>query len=337
MPMISVPNNCYINSENEIPSEYFDIIERELSEGENNSSRMESITPGTRGEITADEDIISQLLSDEDVYYFGHGTIGDDSVIDSILQIGLKVKDPEAVSGYFSHLRGLDSTTISLGEGGTQLFEKNKELLTHWPHLNSRRIVICALPKEFVLNKKYVNPNADFFESFYIGNDEEGFRLRPEFITGIYDADKQSFIKNENYYTNLSEEKKKEIIDSVAERYITSYADFSQYPPQENPTFPETKVDVRKATVEWYKTQLKRLRERSKERSKESGNYDYYDDFGEYGDWVVPADFEDWFEEGTTTSGINEISDDIRDRIDADRTDMDKTNEGDEIDIDGRE
>lgn len=327
MPRINDLNNCYINSENEIPEEYFDIIESEISSGKTKSTRDESITPGTRGETITNEEIISQIFSNEDDWYCGHGTT-DDSALDSILQNGLKVKNPEAARGYFSHLRGLDSTTISFGKGENQLFERNKEELTHWKHLSARKIVICAFPKDFILNRKYANPNADVYESFYIGNDEEGFFLRPEFIAGIYDVDTQSFVQNENHYTRLPDEKKKEIFDSVAEKYITSYAEFSQYPPQENPSFPGTKVDVERATVEWYKTQLIRLRE----RSQRDNSYDYYDDFEEYGGWIVPTDFEDWLEEGTTTSGINEMSNDIRDRIDAEIT-----KEGDEIDIDERE
>ena len=62
------------------------------------------------------------------MYYFGHGTTGDETVLTSILETGLRTVNPKAIHAYGNTLRGLDSTTVVWGSGTNQLFEEEKDL-----------------------------------------------------------------------------------------------------------------------------------------------------------------------------------------------------------------
>ena len=221
---------------------------------------------------------MSKYFSDEELFYFGHGTVGDDFVVHSIFDIGLKVADPKDAKGYFSHLRGLESTSISFGSGSSHLLSQQQNLLDNWSHNEANKVVIIALPSQFVLSYTSSSPNADLYKAFYIGSKGKGYRIRPELIRGYYDADSKSFTPNENFFQNLDEDKKKAFMDDLASCYIDNYANHSFRSPIDDLDFPRDLVDEKKAAIQWYKVQLERLK-KYEELEKEEASYDYSHDF----------------------------------------------------------
>ncbi len=165
------------------------------------------------------EDISSSFNNTGNVYY-GHG-IGADSqeVIDSIFENGLRCSHEQL---YF--------TTIALGEGSDRLFEKTEETMNNWKHKDSKQIIIASLPKEYHLlapmgTVLYGKGQAAFYN--YFSQDEasklgiaSGYYLKPEFVSGVYDANTHSFTSNEKYYENLPSQEQKKIFEEVKRQYI---------------------------------------------------------------------------------------------------------------------
>lgn len=81
-----------------------------------------------------------------------------------------------------------------------------------------------------------------------------GYYLKPEFVRGVYDADKQTFIKNENYYENLSEKEQDALFAEVKKKYIEllkgsqwtleEYANILTRLGWENPLTPEESIQA---------------------------------------------------------------------------------------------
>ena len=118
MPFISAIKNYVIESEDEIPEEYREEVERRLGTSQEEKEVEElPITPGRRERFFLREDEIAREFSDDEEYYFGHGTPGNEERneerVDSIFEIGLKVTVPAAVAGHVDNLTGLTSTTIT--------------------------------------------------------------------------------------------------------------------------------------------------------------------------------------------------------------------------------
>lgn len=165
------------------------------------------------------ENIASNFSNTDNVYY-GHG-IGADSqeVINSIFKNGLRCSHEQL---YF--------TTIALGEGSDKLFEETEETMNNWQHKDSKQIIIASLPKEYHLlapmgTVLYGKEQAAFYNHF---SQEEasklgiapGYYLKPEFVSGVYDANTHLFTSNEKYYENLSSEEQKRIFEEVKRQYI---------------------------------------------------------------------------------------------------------------------
>lgn len=282
--------NYVINSEEDIPTEYRAEIEEKLN---NEPEKLQLVasrkTAGKRGLVVPSTKEIGKEFSDESVYYFGHSTPGDETVLTSILETGLRTVNPEATCGYSSTLRGLDSTTVVFGSGNDQLFEKEKEKLDNWPHKSSQNIVIVSLPKEYVLSIMNIGTFADPYKPFYVGSEEQGFSLRPEFIKGIYNAETQSFTENANFYQNLDEEIQKKLFEDIRKAYIQAYAEVSNVNPREaNEPLPLNEQEMVAICMEWYKEQLKKLRaDRTfDEQDLDDGLHDMTDD-------MKKSDFED--------------------------------------------
>ena len=198
--------------------------------------------------------------SDQD-FYFGHGTPGGEEVICSILENGLNTVNPEAIKAYSNTLRGLDSTTIVFGEGTDSLFSEQSALLDNWPHKGSKDVVIVSIPKKYALRKTEVGLEVDLYEPFYIGSIEKGYKLRPEFIKGIYNADSHAFTPNDNFYKNLEPEQQKKLFDTIKQQYIMLYAEHSKVSPEAvTKPLPLNETELEQVTIEWYKVQLERLR-----------------------------------------------------------------------------
>lgn len=291
MPSImNLFKNYVINSEDDIPTEYRAEIEEKLS---NEPEKLQLVaseqTAGKRGLVVPSTKDIEKEFSDESVCYFGHGTPGDETVLTSILETGLRTVNPEATRGYSSTLRGLDSTTVGFGSGNDQLFEEEKRKLDNWPHKGSQNIVIVSLPKDYILSIMNIGTFADPYKPFYIGSKEQGFSLRPEFIKGIYNAETQSFTENANFYQNLNEEIQKKLFEDIRKSYIQAYVEVSNVNPREaNEPLPLNEQEMEVICMEWYKEQLKKLRaDRTfDEQDLDDGLLDMTDD-------MTKSDFED--------------------------------------------
>lgn len=260
--MISMFKNYEINSEEDIPTEYRAEIEEKLNnEPEELQLVASEQTAGKRGLVVSSTGDIRREFCDESVYYFGHGTSGDEIVLTSILETGLRTVNPKEIRAYGNTLRGLDSTSIVFGSGNEQLFEEEKGKLDNWPHKGSQNIVIVSVPKEYVLSIMNIGTFADPYKPFYVGSEEQGFCLRPEFIKGIYNAETQSFTENSNFYHSLDEETQKKLFEDVRKSYIQSYAEVSNVNPREsNEPLPLNEQEMEAICIEWYKEQLKKLR-----------------------------------------------------------------------------
>lgn len=298
--------NYVIESEEDIPEEYREEIEKRLS-SEEHTKQTETleIIPGKRGKVVSEESKIEDMFKSEQDFYLGHGTPGGEQVISSILENGLMTVDPEATKSYMDTLRGLDSTTIVLGEGEDSLFSQKKDLLDNWPHKGSKDVVIVSIPRKYALRNTEVGL-ADLYEPFYTGSIEEGYKLRPEFIKGIYNADSHTFTPNDNFYQNLEPEQQKKLFDTIRQQYIRLYAEHSTVSPEAvKKPLPLNETELEQVTIEWYKIQLERLR-RDKTFQPDMLDADLHEIAGE----TLMSDFSD-----TTRS----IRDDAQQELEEDR------------------
>lgn len=259
--MISL-KNYEINSEEDIPAEYRAEIEEKLSnEPEELPLVASELTPGKRGLVVSTNEDIGKEFNEQSVFYLGHGTPGDETVLTSILETGLRTVNPKAIRAYGNTLRGLDSTTVVLGSGTDQLFEDEKGKLDNWPHKGSQNIVIVSLPKDYVLSIMNIGTFADPYKPFYVGSEDQGFSLRPEFIKGIYNAETQSFTENANFYQKLDEKTQKKLFEDIKKSYIQCYAKVSNVNPRKTmKPLPLNKQEIETLCKEWYKEQLRKLR-----------------------------------------------------------------------------
>lgn len=219
--------NYVINSEEDIPTEYRAKIEEKLSNEPQSIQLVASAQiVGKRGNVVSSNKDIGKEFSDENLWYFGHGTMEMKWYLHLFQKMGLKTVDMEKAHGNIGHLYGLDSTTIEFGAGNDKLFEKEKDDL-QWPHKAAKNIVIISLPNEYILSTMDIVVCADRYKAFYVGSKEQGFRLRPEFIKGIYNAETQSFAENANFYQNLNEEIQKKLFEEIKKSYIQTYAEAS--------------------------------------------------------------------------------------------------------------
>ena len=259
--MIGFIKDYFIESEDEIPEKYREEVEKRLSSNYDVEEKVEDeVISGRMGERISDLDEIASAFGNNEDYYLGHGTTGGEEIIKLILEGGLKVKDQDSVRGYMDTLRGLDSTSLMFGEGSDSLFSMQKDKLDNWPHKNAEDIVIVAIPKKFTLRRIDVG-ESDLFEPFYIGNDEEGYKLRPEFIKGVYNATSKSFTPNENFYENLDSKKRDDLLKAIWQKYVKLFAEHSFVSPEDQYSpLSLNEEELRELSVEWYKVQLEKLR-----------------------------------------------------------------------------
>lgn len=144
-----------------------------------------------------------ELLRDERFLYFGHGTgrAGDsDEVVQSIFRQGLRAKD-----------NSLYWTSNELGQGGAISWEKLKEILDTWEHMDSKKIILIRLPIEFVNVIGNEPDAAEQLHAFYVqngirGNGREQNYVNTKFIIGCYNVDEQMIEINPNFEQELTEE-----------------------------------------------------------------------------------------------------------------------------------
>lgn len=152
--------------------------------------------------------------------YYAHGIgVYDEKVIKSIFENGLRCSHNE-----------LYWTVLEFGNGSDTLFKEKEELLNNWEHKGSKHIIIASLPGVFLLLDVKGTPlfqkrHAAFYNN--ISQEEAsklgiapGLYLRPEFIMGMYDANKKDFIVNDRYYENLPEQEQKRVLNEMKQQYI---------------------------------------------------------------------------------------------------------------------
>ena len=267
----------------DIPEKYRKMIEEGLNRTDTEKEDLEEFVPGKRGRVITGENEIRKYFKGSKEYYFGHGTPEGDEIVSSIFQEGLRVntvgRKVKNMDGLNS-LRGLESTTITIGEGSDTLFHEYKEKLDNWPHNESDNIIIISLPGEYFLPQKQ---NNDRYESFYIHSpNDEFYFLRPEFIKGVYNANTQSFTLNENYYQLLSKEQTAKLFKDVKLHFIKSYADMGEVSPEEiSDRLPLDEKEIEQATYQWYKRKL----EESNERAGQQVEIDEVDE------WLMDSDY----------------------------------------------
>lgn len=163
---------------------------------------------------------IENKFANEGNQYYAHG-IGayDKNVIKSIFENGLRCSHNE-----------LYWTVLEFGKGSDSLFREKEALMNNWEHKGSKHIMIASLPEVFhLLDVKgtalFQKRHAAFYNN--ISPEEAsklgispGLYLKPEFIMGMYDAEKKDFVVNDRYYENLPEEEQRKILEDVKKQYI---------------------------------------------------------------------------------------------------------------------
>ena len=175
------------------------------------------------GYITVEE--LIEKYSEGGYTFLGHGTgrrdDSDKTIADSIFENGLRTKDN---SLYLTSI-GLDVPTPELKALAKETnseeptMEKLKDSLDHWPHLDSKDIIIVRVPT------KYINTlgdrgdmNSEMFGAFMkeVPTDNKIVNyVDPKFVLGCYDRDKGKIRLNPAFEKELS----KETIDNLEEGY----------------------------------------------------------------------------------------------------------------------
>lgn len=163
---------------------------------------------------------IEKKFANQANQYYAHGIgVYDEKVIKSIFENGLRCSHNE-----------LYWTVIEFGNGSDTLFREKEELLNNWEHKGSKHIIIASLPEIFHLLDVQGTPlfkkrHAAFYN--HISQEEAnelgiapGLYLKPEFIMGMYDANKKDFIVNDRYYENLPEQEQRRVLEEMKQQYI---------------------------------------------------------------------------------------------------------------------
>jgi len=180
---------------------------------------------------------ISKIFEDENLKYYIHGTgrsgnDTDNSITTSIFKNGLLLDTGSY--GYNEGSKNIGSTSYPIGFGSPDLYrESAHDALNHNRHLESKRTIIIALPKNYIFPDYFCfndMKEAAFTEkkAFYISNDDKELFTEPplydvlmsEFIVGAYDAITQTFIPNENYFKNSNKNGRESAFKKVHENYL---------------------------------------------------------------------------------------------------------------------
>ena len=165
------------------------------------------------------KDIEKQFANQTNQYY-AHGIgVYDEKVIKSIFENGLRCSHNE-----------LYWTVLEFGKGSENLFKEKEQLMNNWEHKGSKHIMIASLPEVYHLldisgTPLFQKRHAAFYNNISPEEAEKlgiapGLYLKPEFIKGMYDAEKKDFIVNDRYYENLPEEEQRKVFEDVKKQYI---------------------------------------------------------------------------------------------------------------------
>lgn len=164
---------------------------------------------------------LKSLIEEPGYCYFGHGTGrkgNSDDVVDKIFEEGLK-----------TYNNSLIQTTICLDMPTPEIKKKYKKIgltepnienieydFSHFPHLDSKKIIILRLPIEYIntLGDKS-DLNGEMYGAFFnTRKDSNGniiYYVDTKFILGCYDAFKKSVRLNENFESILNVDTIKEL------------------------------------------------------------------------------------------------------------------------------
>ena len=248
----------YISSIDEVPEKYREIVKKALEENKAEKNDITEITSGELGEEITSEEDISKYFCGKDEYILGHGTNGGEEVVNAIISSGLKVQNSQEASFYMNTLRGLDSTSVILGNGSENFFEQNQKILDNWEHKDAKDIIIISLPTKYISHAFSIG--VDNYEPFYVNdNDKGGLLLRPEFIKGRYNAKNKTFTPNKNYYKNLDISKKEELLKEVKSKFTKLFAqNWLESPEEAKEFFSLDDKEFDELVVNWYIEKLKK-------------------------------------------------------------------------------
>lgn len=133
-----------------------------------------------------------RVAFDKNFTALGHGTRVEK--IDDILNDGLKTRFPE-----------LESTTIPIFDNSKTYDEQSQQVvdkITHWPHLDSKAIVIVMIPNApadaKVGGKRYFNSVMQEIPKDQ-QNEYAQYVVPPRYVKGIFNVDTNQFIENPNF------------------------------------------------------------------------------------------------------------------------------------------
>lgn len=161
---------------------------------------------------------INKIMDNPCCCYYGHGTGGDENVINSIFKYGLRCSHNDM---YY--------TTIPLGVGG-QIPKDTDKLFDKWPHCAHENVIIIALPTDYhILDNPGIGTYQEKYGAFcYIPSEpmqKEGSLtnsryVRPEFIVGCYNTKADIFKPNQRYFEIMYPPKRKEFMDQIKSKYL---------------------------------------------------------------------------------------------------------------------
>ena len=196
---------------------------------------------------------VADYFKDNSKIYYGHGTAsnkgGLNKTVLNIFESGLMCSC--GLCQTYGKSPTIHSTTLSLGEGSDDLYDKRAHQLNNWKHRDSKNIIIASLPKNLLLTYHIIsslsarwNGTAAFCYSIPQGNGQQSFYLMPEFIKGCYDATNQKFIPNYNYYENLEKEQQEALFEQVKQNYKDTLLECASHRDFKFSSFAECQVDI---------------------------------------------------------------------------------------------
>lgn len=157
---------------------------------------------------------LKKILNNNENGYYGHGTNGDEVVINSIFKNGLRCSHG---SMYF--------TTCVFGRS-EDIDESIYEQLNNWPHLEADKVIILSMPIKYnILESPGIGTYQQGSYAFCYdvdGNENlaPGKYVMPEFVIGCYNAQTKEFERNSKYYELLSQEEQKKVFEQVKKNYV---------------------------------------------------------------------------------------------------------------------
>lgn len=156
---------------------------------EKQKSKVESVRPQPM------EAALEQLLGDEKLYVFGHGT-ADESTAEVITKEGLHLRSAHL----WSIVAGLPEKT----DDKSDHIATATKMIENWPHLALGYVVAVGverLPADKIPHRRYLQsivqnrPNAQEIDERY----GERYTIEPRFVAGYFNAADKTFMPNPNF------------------------------------------------------------------------------------------------------------------------------------------